>query len=710
MAYNAYSATIRQILAGFSARPELAAPLERFAEAPDVPRARDLLRAYFAGHRQGDVAGLRRITSAFSDKRVVRDMVASILADPAQLEAIAGRSYPHPIGFDKLVLHHERSAVHGFKLRLHIYWRSPQELAAERIHLHRFEMASSPITGELTNHLYAVRACEAPDIASEADGQASDDNARGYHAYSGYWRDPKGILHKRFLGLAQLQFLSALTFVPGQTYAQGLQAPHYVETNAETGHTNRDVCSTIYIHGPGLSDTAGRRIPILFEEQRIPDSVIDTIPNLQPAALRQSLVRYLGLLEESLRFYDWLYDPQYGRNLSVGMVAGYLLSEAFGSERTIEEWESHRQACEEVLERRSQMLARLVRGEQSLAGLAADARETRYFQQLLNKSYAHPAGREDWLRQYGNLAGELERYLGALLGDYARNPDLKVLKPIWEMPTTNLRGGAHYGHVAAMLEAARAAQPLALRAFRGEAGRVREKPAGAGPVSEVDCAVQACVRAVLQQHYPRVGFVGEEGVAEEIEGSRRWLVDPIDGTRNFLAGSKNFALSIAHQHWTDGRWQTSDALVALPAHGEIYWAERGQGAFLIAADGREQRLQVGDHQPGLRGALIDLSARGLGKAETDLFACLREAGAVPRASGSAALMLALVSGCGNHGALITAQPWDVAAGLLICREAGGQTAQRELRGAGTQRTATLAAVSGEVLEALEELLDGVLGT
>ncbi len=686
-----------------SGREDLREPLLQLARAPGLDAAVGLLRRYFAGHRQGDIAGLRRVVSAFADKRLVRALVAGILEDEQALERIARSSYPHPIGFDKLVLHHEPG---GFKLRLHVYWRTPQELAAERIHLHRFEMASSPITGELTNHLYAVRAADAPGIACAPREGAE---TLRFHAYSGYLRDAEGVLHQRFLGTAALERKGSLTFVPGQTYAQGLEAPHYVETNAETGHTNRDVCSTIYVHGPKLVDPAGRRIPVLFEEERIPDRVITPIPCLSVEQLEGSLRRYLALLDESLRFYAWLYDPKYGRNLSVGMVAGYLLSEVFGSIRTVEEWESHRRACEELLAHRSRTLARLVRGELDLAQLS-EPREVRYFQQLLNKSYAFPDGREAWLRHYGDLARELERYLGALVGDYARNPDIKVLKPIWDMPTTNLRGGAHYGRIAALLEALVPARRLALAKFRTP---VASRDDGKGPVSEVDEEVQKAVRTVLDQHFPGTPFVGEEGPTDRTSAAAcRWLVDPIDGTRNFLAGHKNFAVSLAHQAWAEG-WRTTDAVVALPAHGETYWAERGHGAYLIGADGRETRLRLPESPrgagdgPGLRGALIDVSMRGLGRFRLPLLAALLEAGAVWRSSGSAAMMCAMVSGCGNQAALVTAEPYDVAAGLLVAEEAGARVATRDVERAAGRFRLYVVAESG-LHEALLQVVDGVL--
>lgn len=710
--YNPYPERLRQTTTYFEERastfPGLTERLVAFGERQDLGAARELLTAYFAHHRQGDIRGLRQVTSVFADKRVALRLVDAVLGEEAELRGVAARSYPHPIGFDKLVLH---DAGGKFKLRLHVYWRSPQELATELIHLHKFEMASSPITGELTNHLYAVRGFEGPKpmVTSLEDGPSER-----FQAYTGYERDADGTLHKRHVGSVELVRKSVLTFVPGQTYAQELEYPHFVETNAETGHTNGDVCSTIYIHGPGLTDAAGRRLPLLLERERVPDSTVEHIPSMSPEQLESSLRRYRGLLQESLNFYDWLYAPKYGRNLSVGLVAGYFLSEAFGTVRTVEMWARHRQACVEVLRAREERLLRLIRREESLDALTERDRTARYFQQLINKSWEHPDGQRAWFAQYGDLTKEFERYLGALVGDYARDPNIQVLKPIWNMSTSNLQGGAHYGHIWAMLEAVRKVEPLVLGHFRAVDFTVADT--AEGPVTEVDRRAQAEIRKVLVEHFPHTAFEGEEGRGKaDAVARRRWLVDPIDGTRNFIHGNKNFGLSLAHQQLTKdvgGAWTTTDAVVSLPAHAEVYWAERGQGAWHIDAKGVERRMRVrrpsGD---ALSGQLIDLSVRGLGlEAELKLTELLMRRGAVRRASGSAAMAFCMVGGCGNTGAIVTANDYDVAAGLLVAREAGATVSQLTFEREGRAFTAYLAGESEATHAALRGLLDEALAS
>ena len=701
--------------------PGLAALVRAFFDAPSIDAAATMLTAFFDRRPSGEMEPLETIVGCFASKRVVLRMVEQLLGDPHAMERVAASSYPHPIGFDKLVLYHHRdqSPGRGFKLRLHLYWRSPQFLAAERPHVHRFEMASAPITGELSNHRWQIVGWEPagthiPGVTVVPPRE--DAPTEIMEAYSGYQRDPDGSLHKRYLGQVKVQSIPPRTFVPGLVYGQVLEDVHYVETNAETGHTNGDFCSTIYVHGPPLTDDRGRTIPVLLERQRLPhdDTLIESIANVTVADLAESLGRYAGVLRESLAYYEWLYDPKYGRNLSVGMVAGYLLSERLEDPNTIDLWSQRYPTCKRVLAECSAVLAALVRKEQRIDDIPDGDRTRRYYRQLLAKATAHqPGGPEAWLAAYGDLRKEMWRYLGALMGDYSRNPDTRVLKPVWEMTESQLVGGAHYGHVSAMLDAAYQAAELVDVRFRDTSAATRAwldvaEKAGEGPVSQLDREVQAQIRRILAEHYPDHAFAGEEGEAgDTVDATHRWLVDPLDGTRNFLAGNKHFAISIAAQRRESEGWVTTDAVVSLPMQRELYWAERDQGAFLIDADGDEHRLRVGEPMSA-QGALVDLSIRGLGPAAPILRARLAERGAVDRRLGTSAVALAMVSGTGYHAAIQTAAPHDVAAGQLIAREAGAVVLKRSLVRDGRSFTVHLAAQSDSLARMLCEDVDTAL--
>lgn len=730
MVHDPHQAAIDGALAYFGAHRDrygvTADAIHAFVHEPNLAHAEALTDTYFHHHQEGDLEGLRRLASVYADKRLVRSVVDSILNDETALKKIAAQSYPHPIGFDKLVLNHHRPSKPGdaaeHKLRLHIYWRTPQEIQAEREHLHKFEMASAIISGELTNHESQVTAFDnqtglVADMEQHTHHPA-DLSERTAYAYSGYRRDAEGVLHKSYLGPMLVRDIGHDTFYTGQAYAQPLNSAHYVETNAETGHTNGDVCSTMYIHGPNLTDAAGRAMPILFEDERLPndDTIIATIPPMTPEYLRERLTQYRALLTQSIEYYDWLYDPKYGRNLSTGMIAGYLLSETLQNPETVMLWTHRNHECLRVLEQASTTLHQLVRGEMSLDDIPDRDRTKRYYQQLLLKAQQDPDGPEVWLQESGDLKKEMWRYLGALIGDHARNSDTRVLKPSWEL-APNLKGGAHYGHISAMLEAGYEASHMLSEHFRQNDIATEIKPGTRDITSTLDREVDEKIRSILLQHYPEYLYHSEDGDHEGAsiaEGTKRFLVDSLDGTRNYLAGHDKYAVSIACQTFQNGEWGTTDAIVAEPANGRIYWAEKGSGAFCIDHEGgRESKLILkapGYENPPtakevMQGKIIDASILGLGKAKYDFQERMNKLGATDHNTGCAALMLCMTAGHGNHGAAITAEPHDVAAGMLIAKEAGVQVDQhrftRQLETGPREFTAYIAAQEPPMLNILK---------
>lgn len=721
MSFDPHLPTRAAVADYFAARaerfPELEPAVEAFFADPSLGTGRRMLRAYFRGHRTGDVESLRTVTAAFADKRAVRSVVASILADEPALAAIAARSYPHPIGFDKLVLDDDRAT--GFKFRLHVYWRGANFASLERLHLHRFEMASAIVTGELTNHTWRVVGFEpANDILKGMDVAASSPGAartrRLMPAYSGYRRDDRGELRKTFLGTATLERGTSETFTSGDAYAQILEDAHFVETNAETGFANGDFCSTVYVHGPSLSDRAGRALPVLFEERRLTDDdqLVPPIPAVPVEQLREKLCRYRDTLDEILKFYDWLYHPKHGRNLSVGMIAGYLLCEAFKTPHAIDVFEKRYDDCKAVLHRYESLVRDLLDGRASPAGLSDDDRNTRYVRMLLAKAKAHPGGRGKWLEDHGGLTREMWRYFGAIRGEVS--PRITVLKPIWDrVVKRKLPGGMHHGHVGAMIEASFEANEIAARHF--ETHLAAEHKDDYNVTSVADAEIEARVLGVLRGHFPTYRLRGEEGgdadATPPAPGVRRFLVDPLDGTRNFLNRRPEFCTSIACQEWTGTAWVTTDGVVSHPPSGRIFWAERGQGAFVIERNDYEHRafafVPPVDGADPLRNQLIDYSARGFGiDCQAAVFRELLARAVAVRNGGSVALMLAQACGRGGTGAILTAKDHDVEAGLLIAREAGACATQLTFDAGGHRRTATVVAVERRIHDALVGLVRG----
>lgn len=186
-------------------------------------------------------------------------------------------------------------------------------------------------------------------------------------------------------------------------------------------------------------------------------------------------------------------------------------------------------------------------------------------------------------------------------------------------------------------------------------------------VSAADHKSEATIRAELKKARPRYGFLLEERGPEEGEDtSNRWLVDPLDGTTNFLHGIPQFCISIALER--DSRLFAG--VIYDPVRDEMFWAEDGAGAY---CNGRRLRVAVRKH---VRDAVVVTGIPHRGRAGKQgyvgqLRAMMEESSGIRR-FGSAALDLAWVA-AGRLDAYWEQglKPWDLAAGLVLVRESGG---------------------------------------
>lgn len=224
------------------------------------------------------------------------------------------------------------------------------------------------------------------------------------------------------------------------------------------------------------------------------------------------------------------------------------------------------------------------------------------------------------------------------------------------MPVTDL---------ALLVEAARAAGEVAL-SYDQSTVKYWDKPGGLGPVSEADLAVNATLERVLRAARPDYGWLSEESedTPERLAADRVFILDPIDGTRSFIEGSRHWAHSIAV---AEGGTVTA-AVVFLPRPDKLYAAASGQGATL---NGRALRVSA---RSDLTGASV-VSAK-------PAFAPRNWRAAVPQVDRvfrpSLAYRLSIVAE-GRFDAVLTLRrcwEWDVAAGELILREAGAVTSDR----------------------------------
>ncbi|MEX2982224.1 inositol monophosphatase family protein [Streptomyces sp. C36] len=252
--------------------------------------------------------------------------------------------------------------------------------------------------------------------------------------------------------------------------------------------------------------------------------------------------------------------------------------------------------------------------------------------------------------------------------------------------------------LAVALEAADRAGTLLRDGRPADLGVAATKTSPIDVVTEMDIAAEKLITGILAERRPHDGILGEEGASVEGTSGVRWVVDPVDGTVNYLYGLPSWAVSVAAE--IDG--EAVVGVVAAPERGETYRAVRGEGAFL-----GERRLTVRP-APGLDQALIGtgfgyLQTRRAAQAEV-LRSMLPQVRDIRR-GGSAAIDLCDVA-CGRLDGYYERglNPWDFAAGALIAREAGALTGGRP--GQRESGELTVAAPPG-LFEPLRERLEAL---
>lgn len=219
------------------------------------------------------------------------------------------------------------------------------------------------------------------------------------------------------------------------------------------------------------------------------------------------------------------------------------------------------------------------------------------------------------------------------------------------------------------LQIAKRAAVLAHRYFTERDSLVIEAKGAQDYVSMADRAVEELIRAELGREFPGDAFLGEETAAQFSGAPERvWVVDPIDGTHNFLRGARYYCVSIAYvEH---GRREIG--IVCDPEHDEMFHSRRGYGAWLACA-GEETRLQVSDCAELAR-AFICLGHHD--RHPEPRYIALRQAlmenSVAMRNMGAGALQLAHVAAGRYDGFVeLSLNAWDALAGLLLVEEAGG---------------------------------------
>jgi myo-inositol-1(or 4)-monophosphatase len=267
---------------------------------------------------------------------------------------------------------------------------------------------------------------------------------------------------------------------------------------------------------------------------------------------------------------------------------------------------------------------------------------------------------------------------------------------------------SHSGLITVMQRAVRKAAPRLRRDF-GEVEQLQVSRKGpADFVSNADRRAEQTIVDELRNARPDWGLLVEE--AGEIPGDPakpRWIVDPLDGTTNFLHGIPHFAISIAvEERRPDGRSEITQGIVYQPLTDESFWAEKGRGAWL-----QDRRLRVSARRDMIEtviGTGIPHSGRGSSEDWAKIYSAVGPNVSGIRRMGSAALDLAWVAAGRFDGfwedklAL-----WDTAAGVLLVREAGGFVTDYRGSDRAFERGEYVAA-SGAIHSKLQKLVAGAL--
>lgn len=228
-------------------------------------------------------------------------------------------------------------------------------------------------------------------------------------------------------------------------------------------------------------------------------------------------------------------------------------------------------------------------------------------------------------------------------------------------------------------------------------------------VTEADLAAQQVIADLVRSHYPDHGFLGEETSAQHQRTARTpesptWIVDPLDGTTNYVHDVPFFAVSIGLER----RGEVLIGVVYDPVREELFHASRGAGAWLAG-----QALRVSpctDLRQALVAASFPADMRGK-EQQVDLWKHLAVRTAGLRRTGSSALNLAYLA-AGRFDAFYSFEvcPWDVAGGLVLLSEAGGRYSTLNHEPFKLDQQQPLLATNGPLHDAMDACFRHVFGT
>jgi myo-inositol-1(or 4)-monophosphatase len=220
--------------------------------------------------------------------------------------------------------------------------------------------------------------------------------------------------------------------------------------------------------------------------------------------------------------------------------------------------------------------------------------------------------------------------------------------------------------IAAAKEAAYAAGEILLKNFRKVTKNEIRKKARNDFLSFVDENSEKTIISILKKEFPQHSILAEETGLSSNENDYQWIIDPLDGTTNYLAGIPVFAVSIGLQY----KKELILGVIYDPIHDELFWAEKGSGAFIN--DDRITVSGAGRLDESLIATGFPFKLKHLVPEYLEAWKSIFEPSIGMRRMGAAAIDLAYIAAGRFDGFWeIGLSPWDMAAGALIIREAGG---------------------------------------
>ena len=219
------------------------------------------------------------------------------------------------------------------------------------------------------------------------------------------------------------------------------------------------------------------------------------------------------------------------------------------------------------------------------------------------------------------------------------------------------------------VRAARAAGNYIMRNFDRADSLKIERKGLSDFVTQVDRGAEAEIVKIIRKHYPHHSILGEEGGTSGSDDEVRWIIDPLDGTTNFLHALPHFAVSIG----VEVRGRLEHGVVYAPATQDLYVASRGSGTTLN--NKRVRVSKVKDIEDSLIGTGVPIRNAEMLDTYLPMMRRVAENTAGLRRAGAAALDLAYVAAGRLDGFFeLNLKPWDIAAGIVLVQEAGGVVA------------------------------------